>query len=184
MANVAEEAPKKSGPGLVVQIGVLLVMTLVAAGIGWVSGGMIEQPAPPAGAEAPAADAGHGAPAGGHGEASGDHGEASAEGEDGEAAANTNPLILSLPPITTNLAAPSEIWVRMEVDVVLEKPTTDVNLAETVHQDLLAFMRTVKMHQIEGASGFRHLKADLDERAATRTEGLAKMVLIKTLLFE
>ncbi|HTV71648.1 MAG TPA: flagellar basal body-associated FliL family protein [Rhizobiaceae bacterium] len=183
MANVTEEAPKKSGPGLVVQIGVLLVMTLVAAGIGWVSGGMIEQPAPAA-AEASTEAAGHSAPAGGHGEASGGHGEASAEGEHGEAAANVNPLILSLPPITTNLAAPSEIWVRMEVDVVLDKPTTDLHLAETVHQDLLAFMRTVKMHQIEGASGFRHLKADLDERAATRTEGLAKMVLIKTLLFE
>lgn len=183
MAEIADEAPKKSGPGLVVQIGVLLAMTLVAAGIGWFSGGMIEAKAPAA-TEAPAEDAGHGAASGGHGEAAGGHGEASAEGDHGEAAVNTNPLILNLPPITTNLAAPSEIWVRMEVDVVLDKPSTDARLTEIVHQDLLAFMRTVKMHQIEGASGFRHLKADLEERAATRTDGLAKMVLIKTLLFE
>ena len=45
-------------------------------------------------------------------------------------------------------------------------------------------MRTVKLHQIEGASGFQHLKADLEERAAIRSDGHVKQVLIRTLLFE
>ena len=57
-------------------------------------------------------------------------------------------------------------------------------LIEAVHQDLLAFVRTLKMHQIEGASGFQHLKADLEERAAIRSDGHVKNVLIRTLLFE
>ncbi|MBX3579384.1 MAG: flagellar basal body-associated FliL family protein [Rhizobiaceae bacterium] len=166
---------------MVIQIAVLLVMSLAAAGIGWVSGGILRSdlpPADPAAAETAAA---------GHGEASGGHGESAAgHGEGGEEAAGPppNPLVLPLPPITTNLAAPSDIWVRMELDIVLEKPSDDPNLVERVHQDLLAFIRTVKMHQIEGASGFQHLKADMEERAATRSEGLVKMVLIKTLLFE
>jgi len=37
-------------------------------------------------------------------------------------------------------------------------------LTEQIHQDLLALVRTLKMHQIEGASGYQHLKADLEER--------------------
>ena len=57
-------------------------------------------------------------------------------------------------------------------------------MADAIHQDLLAFVRTVKMHQIEGASGFQHLKADLGERASIRSGGHAKAVLIRTLLFE
>jgi len=45
-------------------------------------------------------------------------------------------------------------------------------------------VRTVKLHQIEGASGYQHLKADLEERAALRSEGHAKQILIRTLLVE
>jgi len=190
VAETAEAVSPKSGPSLVIQIAVLLVLTLAAAGIGWFSGGMLKGEAGPASATAPAADeaAGHGAPAdGGHGAPATDgHGgpAAEAEGGNGEEASSANPLLIALAPITTNLAAPSDIWVRMEVDLVLEKPTTDIHLAETVHQDLLAFMRTIKMHQIEGASGFQHLKSELEERAAIRSEGAVAMVLIKTLLFE
>jgi len=57
-------------------------------------------------------------------------------------------------------------------------------MTETIHQDLLAFLRTLKMYQVEGASGYQHLKADLQERAAIRSDGHAKDVLIRTLLFE
>ena len=64
------------------------------------------------------------------------------------------------------------------------QPPADPGLADAIHQDLLAFVRTVKMHQIEGASGFQHLKADLAERASIRSDGHVKAVLIRTLLFE
>ena len=53
-----------------------------------------------------------------------------------------------------------------------------------IHQDILAYVRTLKLHQIEGSSGLIHLKADLDERAAIRSDGHVKRVLIRTMLFE
>lgn len=173
-----EAPPQKSGPSIVVQLGLLVVLTLAAAGMGWLSGGMLEQgeagDAPAnAGHAAPAADA-HGGGGGGHGEAK--------EGEHG-AEAPVNPLIVQLPIMTTNLAAPSEVWVRMEASLLLDSPQPE-ELAGQIHQDLLAYMRTLKMHQIEGASGFRHLREDLKERAAIRSDGHVKDVLIKTLLFE
>ena len=181
MATADQAVPAKSGPSIVIQLAILLVMTGAAVGIGWLSGSYLNGTVPhdPAAAEAaaqPAKTEGHG------GEAKGDgHGEA--KGEHGEAVAG-NPLMLDLPPIMTNIAAPSDIWLRVELSVIFDEAPQDPGLADAIHQDLLAFVRTVKMHQIEGASGFQHLKADLGERASIRSGGHAKSILIRTLLFE
>ena len=90
---------------------------------------------------------------------------------------------VQLAPIVTNLAAPTEVWVRLEACLVLDEAQSQ-ELSEQIHQDLLAYLRTLKMHQVEGASGYLHLKADLRERAAIRSDGHVKDVLIRTLLFE
>jgi flagellar FliL protein len=182
MATADQTIPVKSGPSIVIQIAILLVMTAAAIGIGWFSGSYLNGTVvrdPVAAAEAapakPAKVDGHGTEAGGHGEAKDEHGDAKAAG---------NPLLLDLPPIMTNIAAPSDIWLRVELSVIFDEPPTDPGMADAIHQDLLAFVRTVKMHQIEGASGFQHLKADLGERASIRSGGHAKEILIRTLLFE
>ena len=182
MATTDQATPAKTGPSIVVQLAILLAMTGAAIGVGWLSGSYLNGTVPhdPAAAEGAAKSAqveGHGveAKADGHGEAKGEHGEAVAAG---------NPLMLDLPPIMTNIAAPSDVWLRVELSVIFDEPPKDPALADAIHQDLLAFVRTVKMHQIEGASGFQHLKADLGERASIRSGGHAKSILIRTLLFE
>jgi len=71
----------------------------------------------------------------------------------------------------------------MEVSIVLDEPR-DPDLPGIIQQDLLSYLRTVKMHEVEGASGFRHLRENLEERAAIRSDGHVKQVLIRTLLFE
>lgn len=172
-----ETVNQKKGPSIVVQIAVLLVMTVAAVGIGWLSGSYLNSSMPHEEKSEPAEAS---APSGGHGEAK--HGGEEKEGEKKLGAGN--PLVLDLGTITTNLAAPSDTWLRLELSVVLDQPSQDTMLAETIHQDLLAFMRTVKLHQIEGASGFQHLKADLLERASIRSDGHVQAVLIRTLLFE
>jgi len=165
--SVTEEAPARpKGPSLVVQAAVLLGMTAAAIGLGWVSGQYLYGRESAAKAET-SANEGHEAPA----KAESGHGQASAGTE------------VQLPAITTNLAAPSDMWVRMEASVVLDVPQPQA-LVDDIHQDLLAFLRTVKVHQIEGASGFQHLKADIEERARIRSDGHVKQVLIRTLLFE
>jgi flagellar FliL protein len=57
-------------------------------------------------------------------------------------------------------------------------------MVRTIHEDILAYMRTVTLQQVQGASGFRHLKTDLEERARIRSDGLATQLMIRTLLFE
>lgn len=161
MAN-AEQIPVAKGPSLIIQAAMLLGMTVAALGIGWVSGSYLKNSETPA--NAPPAE-------------SGEH--AAATPQSAEAAL----IVTELPPITTSLAAPVETWVRMDVSLLLDAPLP-TETVEEIHQDLLTFMRTVKMHQVEGASGFLHLKADLQERASMRGDGHVKDVLIRTLLYE
>lgn len=182
MAVVEEAPPLRKGPSLVIQIGVLLVLTLLAAGTGWFVGHMLVGERPPATAEAekPAAQAGaHGAAPVAEGKesapAAGGHGEAAAPAAD--------PLLVPLAPMTANLAAPSTVWIRMELSLLLAAPLPQ-DVIESIHQDLFAYVKTLKLHQIEGASGYLHLKTDLEERAAIRSDGQVKQVLIRTLLFE
>lgn len=171
MAITDQTAPTAKGPSLILQLAVLLVMTAAAIGGGWFAGGYLgKEGATESGAEAARAPAPeHGAPA-------------TAEGGPSEEA-EANPLLVSLAPMTTNLAAPSRVWVRMELTLLLDAAQPP-DLIEAIHQDLFAYMRTLKLHQIEGASGYQHLKSDLEERAAIRSDGHVKQVLIRTLLFE
>jgi flagellar FliL protein len=165
-AVAAEDGPPPGrGPSLVVQLGVLVLMTLAALGMGWVSGGFLTGGKSETEAQAPEA--------GGHGAVKGGHGEEAPPSE----------RIIPLAAVTTNIASPSDVWVRMEVSIVLDEPQPE-DLPGIIQQDLLAYLRTLKMHEIEGASGFRHLRQGLEERAAIRSDGHVKQVLIRTLLFE
>lgn len=168
MALVAEEKPERKTGSLVLQAVALIVATAMAAGMGWYTGSHLEDQAPP-----PSGPSGikiHRTPA--------------ATGEEKEGhVATPPPSLIALDPITTNLADPTEVWVRMELSVVFDGEP-DPALAQAVHQDLFAYMRTLKLRQIESASGFQHLKADLRERARIRSEGRISDILVMTLLYE
>lgn len=143
----------------------LLVVTAAAIGMGWMSGGYLKGVGAPS--SVPVAPENEGKVA-----------QPAATQQPG-----TGPTLVALAPITTNIASPADTWIRMEVSVVYDAPQPPA-MAEDIQQDLLAFVRTLKMHQIEGASGYQHLKADLDERASIRSQGHVKQVLIRTLLLE
>ncbi|MEW9804473.1 flagellar basal body-associated FliL family protein [Mesorhizobium marinum] len=166
----ADAKPGRGGPSLVIQVGLLVALTGAAAGMGWVSGGFLQGGGSGAKeAHAPAADT---------------HGAKKADASDGHgAAAPDAATIVPLPAITANIGSPRDVWVRMEVSLVLDEPQPP-ELSNAVLQDLLAYMRTVKLHEIEGPSGFRHLRDSIEERAAIRSDGHVRQVLIRTLLFE
>lgn len=164
MANVEEIQPGK-GPSLVIQVAMLMAVTAAAIGMGWLSGDYLKAAqGPDLVPAANVSEAAHTEDAAAHGPANG-------------------LTLVPLAPITTNMASPADMWIRLEVSVVYDVPQPPA-LAEQIHQDLLAMVRTLKLHQIEGASGYQHLKADLEERAAIRSGGHAKQILIRTLLLE
>jgi flagellar FliL protein len=91
-----------------------------------------------------------------------------------------------LTPIITNLAEPRETWIRLEASLVFDAkavPIPDVLTGE-ISGDILAYLRTVTLTQIEGASGLRQLREDLNERVAIRSEGRVRELIIQTLVVQ
>ena len=164
MANAEQiEAPK--GPSLIVQLAMLAAMTVAALGVGWMSGSYLKSSeAPPKPARL-------------------DHSAKTEEAPAEEKPVAGAPVLVQLPQITTNLAAPADVWVRMDLSVVYDAPQPP-QMTEAIHQDMLAYLRTVKVYQVLATDRDRDRHEVVLERAAIRSDGHAKDVLIRTLLFE
>jgi flagellar protein FliL len=94
--------------------------------------------------------------------------------------------VRELKPIITNLVAPPGAWIRLEAALVFNAPVTahdEPRIAE-VANDMLAFLRTLSVAQVQGASGLQNLREDLLERAALRTDGKISDVAIETLVIQ
>jgi len=93
---------------------------------------------------------------------------------------------MDLAPVVTNLAAPSDIWVRIEGSLVFEGKTLPHGeaLAGQIAGDILSFMRTQTLKQIQGVAGLQHLRQDLNERVATRSQGQVREFIIRTLVVQ
>ena len=92
---------------------------------------------------------------------------------------------LLLPPILTVVANPRNTWLRLEIAVLA--PADEHGIEEKLGQlgdDMLSYLRTIEVSQIEGPSGLRFLKDDLLERARTRTNGQVQDIVIRTLVLE
>ena len=88
--------------------------------------------------------------------------------------------------VVTNLADTNDAWVRLESSVVFKTgavPNPDVALAE-IRSDIVAYLRTVSLKQIEGASGLMHLREDLNERVALRTKGQVRELIVEMLVVQ
>jgi flagellar FliL protein len=94
--------------------------------------------------------------------------------------------LLDLPPIIANLAEPSNAWVRLQTSIVYDKMKVAKPelLAAKIAQDILAYMKTVTVAQLAGASGLEHLREDLNERASIRSDGHVRELIIETLVVQ
>lgn len=209
-AKNAGDAGGKKGGGLVP----LILLTLVAAGAGAAHGlqtfslvqaagpqkpastevaaaapaGHGAAPKPEAGGHgAPAkAEGGHGAPAGGHGAPAGGHGAPPAEKAAAPVKLPSKIVIRDLAPVVTNVALPPDSWVRLEASIIYDQ--ADLENAELtsseISGDLMAFMRTVSLREIQGPEGLMYLRQELRERIALRTERKVKDIVIQTLVVQ
>jgi flagellar FliL protein len=94
--------------------------------------------------------------------------------------------LLKVPPVVANLASPQDVWVRVEASIVVadtEIATPDV-LAGEIAEDILAYLRTVSLEQIEGPSGLLHLHEDLNDRVAIRSNDQVHELIIETLVVQ
>ncbi|MCO6187120.1 flagellar basal body-associated FliL family protein [Rhizobium sp. L1K21] len=180
MADTEDEDEGKKKGGMIPTIGIAVGLTIVAAGGGWVLGGMLSGSFLTEEKKQEIAKAAELAAAGAEG-----HGTAEAKpGEDIVPHISTEENgVYMLEPITSNLSYPSENWIRVEV-ALLFKGSPDVGMAEDIHQDIVAYLRTVSLQQIQGPRGFDYLKQDLEERVELRSEGKVSKIMFRTFVIE
>jgi len=164
MAAATDEPAKGKGSPLIMTIVGLMVLTVLGGGGGWLLGTVV---APRIKAAAAAVQA---------------TAKVAGDSKQAAAAAQANGII-ALDPITTNLAYPSQSWIRLEIALVF-KGQPDAQLAQAIHQDILAYVRTVSLQQIEGARGLQYLRDDIQERVDLRSEGRVSKVMFRTFVIE
>src|SRR3954447_25428071 len=118
-----------------------LIVTLIAGGAGFA----LTATLPAIGGDAkPGAE--HSAPGKLDVKRRGDKPEAAA------ACAPGGPSLIDLPPIVTNIANPTDVWVRLEGSIVFDPktlPNPEVVAAE-IATDELAYLRTVSVAELQG----------------------------------
>jgi flagellar protein FliL len=140
-------------------------------------------------AEKPAADAhSAGAPAakdeaaGGHGA----EGDAAAEEHPPEPVDPNDVAYTVLPPVITNVAEPKNVWLRMEGGITYLKSgekKPEVLAGETAQQ-IVQYLRTVRLADVEGQDGLQFLQDDLNDITRALSNGQVQTVLISGLIVE
>lgn len=172
-----DEAPEKKSQ-LVPSIIAMVVVTIVAAGAGFVLGGDISTRGHPVVEEKvnvviKKADIAS--------EEGGGHGE-----EGGEAVAHSGPTVAMLNPIVSSLSDPNGLWLRIEIAVIFgdgkhyEGEMDKVSL----QSDIVSYLRTIDSSLISGPSGFVHFHEDLVDRVRMTTGGRAVDVKILSMVAE
>lgn len=160
-----------------------LLITLIAGGAGAALNALHPSP-PPEVSEAGRAKKPIGAD---KGEIHGGHEKKEdAKPETAAADCGPGPSLVDLPPIVTNLANPTDTWVRLEAAIVFEPkglPHPDV-VAAQIATDELAYLRTISVNELQGPIGLENIRQDLRDRAMVRSNGKIIDLLLKTLVLQ
>jgi flagellar FliL protein len=95
-------------------------------------------------------------------------------------------IIRQLAPIVTNLASPKDVWMRIELSIVIKpeaKAEQDLIAVKSSDQ-ILALLRTIDLAQIEGPSGFLHFREDINDLVRESSEHKVAQVLINSMVVE
>lgn len=160
MAVQEDTSQLKSGPGLVATFVAIVALTLVAAGGGLGIAWLVHTKA--AAAKESAA-----------------HDAAPAKPPDAKF------VVKPLPTILTKLAGKEAPWLRLNLSIVLPKSMPEQDrFAETITQDVLAFVSSLPVEHVTGPTNFDILRADLQEILRIRSKGVANELFIRGMLME
>ncbi len=147
---------KKSGGAIIGTI----IGTVAAAGAGFAFGfAAINNPAPPSGRPPPPPTA--------------------------KIAEQKPREVRPIAPIVTNLRDPSNLYIRLEAVIVLEPNTPDgAALAAKIGDDLVSYLRTVSLAELEGPTAFQYFREDLKRRSIQLGGGKVKELLLQSFIIQ
>ena len=90
-----------------------------------------------------------------------------------------------LAPIVANLRDPSTLYVRVEAVVVFEPNTPDsAALAAKIGDDLVSYLRTVSLSELDGPTGFQYVREDLRKRSIQLGAGKVRELLLQSFVIQ
>ncbi len=89
-------------------------------------------------------------------------------------------------PVIANLRQPRDAFIRVDLALVIDEAdeATRTRLGAEIAGDVMAYLRTLDLARLEGASGLQFLREDLNERATIRSEGRVRELIIETLVVQ
>ena len=189
---MAAETGKGKG-GLLTTMIVVLLLSLMGAGVGFAVGVFLQTEPSKEAKNSPATDETFAKKEVAEGD-SGSHGGKPAEDkqeetEEGEETAIEDLAkdlkIVPIPAVLTTLSEPAGKWIRLEGSILAAPgEKTPELLAEQAGEQILAYLRTLRLEQLRSASGFLALRDDLNENVKTLSGGQVHSILIHGLLVE
>lgn len=190
---MAQSKATKDSGAMVFSV-VVILLTLVGAGSGFAVGAFLDRQSaageavataeePEGGTAVKAAEA-HPAPE--------PHGTTEATKADDPAADDEEVLdpeglkVIAFPPVLTTLSHPKGRWIRLEGSILLtaEARESPEILAERAGEQVLTYLRTLRLEQIEGPSNVLALREDLTEMLRVLSGNQIKGILINGLVVE
>jgi flagellar basal body-associated protein FliL len=114
-------------------------------------------------------------------------GEVKSDEEDSIAAVDPHDVAFAaLPPVVTNIKEPGNIWLRFEGGITFAKSgerTMEVLTAE-VAQQVLLYLRTLKLSDISSPDGLQYIQDDLNFITRASSNGQVQNVLVTGLILE
>lgn len=94
--------------------------------------------------------------------------------------------IVAIDPILVNLSGAQGRWVRLEASASFDGNGKEDrgSLLKLITEDLLGYLRSTSLSQIESPVGFELLRDDLSELARIRSRGAVKRLIIRSLVIE
>ena len=91
--------------------------------------------------------------------------------------------LVELAPMVTNLAEPKNTWIRVEASLITDGEVSAA-LGGKVAEDIVAFLKSMTLAELDGASGFQHLREDLNDRARVRGGSQVRELVIHGVIVE
>nr|WP_321462021.1 flagellar basal body-associated FliL family protein [uncultured Cohaesibacter sp.] len=94
--------------------------------------------------------------------------------------------ILAIKPIIVNLAGAEKAFVRIQGSIVFREEAMEQSkfLVSQIESDIAAYLRTLKVSDLEGATGLQNLREDLNQRSKIRAEGSVREFILETMVIQ
>lgn len=106
--------------------------------------------------------------------------------KDGKKKSVVTQRTVDIPPVIASIGKTKQVWIRMELKGLTGEPEIkdEPVLMLKISQDILSYLRTLQVRDVQSANGFYLLRTNLTEIARIRSKGVISEIAIQGLIVE